>query len=89
MCDWAIKLECTTKLTINFIRYMHKKIVLNESKVLENVRIELTAHERLYMIYIRKAILFHRPRVQIVESSRPAFAAVVAAPLQKLWSAKY
>ena len=39
-------------------------------------------------MYVKKAVLFHRPSVQIVGSSRPAFAAVVAAPIRKLCPAK-
>lgn len=35
-------------------------------------------------MYLKKAVIFHQPRVYIVESSRPAFAAVVAAPIRKL-----
>ena len=37
---------------------------------------------------MRKAELFHLPRAFIVESSKPTFAAVVAAPMRKLWPAK-
>ena len=36
-------------------------------------------------MYWRKAALCHLPRVWIVESSIPAAAAVVAAPILKLW----
>ena len=38
-------------------------------------------------IYARNAALFHRPIIRIVESSIPAFAAVVATPFLKLWPA--
>ncbi len=38
-------------------------------------------------MYTRKAELFHLPTVRIVESSMPALAAVVAAPILKLWPA--
>ena len=39
-------------------------------------------------MYVRKAALFHRPRIRIVESSIPALAAAVAAPIRKLCPAK-
>ena len=39
-------------------------------------------------MYVRNAALFHRPSARMVESSRPAFAAAVAAPMRKLWPAK-
>ena len=39
-------------------------------------------------MYAKNAELFHRPRVRIVESSIPALAAVVAAPIRKLCPAK-
>ena len=38
-------------------------------------------------IYCRKAALCQQPSVWIVESSTPAAAAVVAAPIRKLWPA--
>ena len=38
-------------------------------------------------IYCRKAVLFHLPSIRIVESSKPTLAAVVAAPIRKLWPA--
>lgn len=40
-------------------------------------------------MYWMKAVLCHRPRVWIVESSIPAAAAVVAAPILKLWPASW
>ena len=40
-------------------------------------------------MYNRNALLFHLPRVRIVESSSPALAAAVAAPMRKLWPAKW
>ena len=39
-------------------------------------------------MYVRKASLLHLPNARITKSSRPAFAAVLAAPIRKLWSAK-
>ena len=39
-------------------------------------------------MYVRNAELFQRPRTLIVESSIPARAAAVAAPIRKLWPAK-
>lgn len=38
-------------------------------------------------MYCRKAALCHRLRAWMVESSTPAKAADVAAPMQKLWPA--
>ena len=40
-------------------------------------------------MYRRYAALFHRPRVIISESSSPAWTAAVAAPIRKLWPAKW
>ena len=40
-------------------------------------------------MYKRNALLFHLPRVCIVDSSSPALAAAVAAPMWKLWPAKW
>ena len=40
------------------------------------------------LMYCRKAALCQRPNVCIVESSIPRLAAVVAAPILKLWPAK-
>ena len=39
-------------------------------------------------MYTRNAELLHLPSICIVESSIPAFAAAVAAPIRKLWPAK-
>ncbi len=39
------------------------------------------------LMYCRKAALCHLPSVLIMESSIPFFAAVVAAPIRKLWPA--
>ena len=36
------------------------------------------------LMYLRKAVLCHLPRVWIMESSTPTMAAVVAAPMRKL-----
>ena len=36
-------------------------------------------------MYVRKAELVHCPNNWMVESSIPAFAAAVAAPIRKLW----
>ena len=38
-------------------------------------------------IYVRYVELFYLPKVWITLSCRPTFAAVVAAPMQKLWPA--
>ena len=55
----------------------------------DSVRESWANCSRGVLIYDRKAVLFHRLSVQIVESSSPAFAAVVAAPIQKLCPAKW
>ena len=39
-------------------------------------------------MYVRNAVLFHLPEVQITESFIPALAAEVATPMQKLCPAK-
>ena len=39
--------------------------------------------------YAKKAELFHRPSVLIMESSTPVFAVAVAAPIRKLWPVKF
>ena len=41
------------------------------------------------LMYRRYDELFQRPSVWMVESSKPADAAVVAAPIQKLWPANF
>ena len=40
-------------------------------------------------MYVMKAALLHWPSLRIVESSRPTFAAAVAAPILKLCPAKF
>ena len=40
-------------------------------------------------MYNRNALLFHLPRVRMVESSSPALAAAVAAPIIQLSSYEY
>ena len=40
-------------------------------------------------MYERKATMFHLPNICIAESSIPAFAAAVAAPIRKLCPAKF
>ena len=41
------------------------------------------------LMYRRYDELFQRPSVWMVESSKPADAAVVAAPIRKLWPANF
>ena len=53
-----------------------------------NVRENCASCCRGVWMYVRNAALFHRPSARMVESSRPAFAAAVAAPMRKLWPAK-
>ena len=37
------------------------------------------------LMYAKNAALLHLPIIRMVESSMPAFAAVVTAPMRKLW----
>ena len=41
------------------------------------------------LMYVRKAALLHQPSLRIVKSSRPTFAAAVAAPILTLCPAKF
>ena len=41
------------------------------------------------LIYLVKAADFHLPSVLMKESLKPAFAAVEAAPIRKLWPEKF
>ncbi len=50
---------------------------------------KLAKRSRGVLIYSRKAELFQRPIILMVESSIPALAAAVAAPILKLWPAKF